>query len=329
MLREPEVLNLLGRQHWTATRTQLREMGLTPTGLRRALRNGTLERVAHQVVRLAAAPATFESRAMQLVLAGGTESYLSGPSAARLWGVRGTAEYPIEITIAHARNLTVPPWARLVRTSWLEPELHQRIRDDGLVLASPLRTLMRLAESGGSTPWAHTRFEKAAEDLWHRGLISPTSAAEFLAAVRRSGRGGVLVFENWLQRATLRTRPAQSNAEIAFAAALTAFGLPEPERQYPVEISPGLVVHLDLAYPEVKLAIEPGASWWHGGDERARADDRRDRALAELGWQTLRFDEVEQADLDRCARQVVRVHGRRRHEMAVARSTARSAPPAA
>lgn len=310
MWRDARVLELLGRQYWVATPRQLHQAGASEREIRRAVDHDVLERVTRGVVHLKAAPWTFESRAMLLCLAAGPDAYLSGTTAGALWMARGMRQLPVEITIRHARRLVVPDWATVVRSSWLEPEIHQRARADGLQVASPLRCLMRLAES------VHPlRFEKAAEDFWHRRLVSPEAAAVFLAAHRRSGRGGVAVFERWLERTSGRERAQQSGLEVELAAALVAFGLPEPQRQFPLQLRGRLTVHLDLAYPEVKLGIEPGASWWHGGDERARADHERDRLCGEVGWQNIRFDEVELRDLERCAMDVVRVFEARRRAL--------------
>jgi len=311
MLQHTEALHLLGRQHWVATRTQLIDSGVSERALTRAIRSGSLDRVARRVVRLAGAPDTFESRAMQLLLSCGEDSYLSGATAASLWGVRGAQREPVEITIAHARKLVVPAWARLVRSSWLDPELHRYERPDGLVVSTPVRTLMRLAELFGDTPLGTMRFEKAAEDLWLKGFVTPSDARAFLAANRRSGRGGVAVFDAWLERTAARDQASQSHLEVAFAAALRARGLPDPERQYPLRVRGGVVFHLDLAYPPARLAIEPGATWWHGGTSAQRRDQARDRRCAEVGWQVMRFDEVELRDLDACARQCATVHANR------------------
>ena len=52
-------------------------------------------------------------------------------------------------------------------------------------------------------------------------------------------------------------------------------GLPTPVRQLPLTLPSGEIIHLDLAWPDVRLAVEPGHSWWHGGDLRQRADQAR------------------------------------------------------
>jgi hypothetical protein len=48
-------------------------------------------------------------------------------------------------------------------------------------------------------------------------------------------------------------------------------------------------VHLDAAWPEVKLAVELDGAAFHGSREARERDLRRDAALAALGWVVLRF----------------------------------------
>jgi very-short-patch-repair endonuclease len=70
--------------------------------------------------------------------------------------------------------------------------------------------------------------------------------------------------------------------------ALHLGGLPAPAVQHPV-IARGARYHLDLAYPEVRLAIEyDGAE--HRTQRRARRDLIREAALTALGWHILRLD---------------------------------------
>ena len=138
------------------------------------------------------------------------------------------------------------------------------VRPDGLRVATPLRTLFRLA-------WVFNqhRFERAAEDAWHLGLVTPDAAADYLAAVRRSGRAGVIKFEHWLERMSFRKEPSQSGLEQDVIDAICRAGLPEPERQLPLILPSGEMIHVDAAWPAVRLGVEPGHSWWHGGDPPA------------------------------------------------------------
>jgi hypothetical protein len=78
--------------------------------------------------------------------------------------------------------------------------------------------------------------------------------------------------------------PMESRARMA----LHLGGLPPPAVQHPV-IARGVRYRLDLAYPEVLLAVEyDGAD--HRTQQRARRDLVREAALTALGWHILRFD---------------------------------------
>lgn len=81
---------------------------------------------------------------------------------------------------------------------------------------------------------------------------------------------------------------AESPMESRMRMALHLGGLPAPAVQHPV-IARGKRYYLDLAYPEIRLAIEyDGAE--HLTQQRARRDLLREAALTALGWHILRFD---------------------------------------
>ena len=110
----------------------------------------------------------------------------------------------IELTIPRARAASRCPRA----TGCVRDELDRRgprRRASGptaSAIASPLRMLFGLAEQ-----FNQHRFERAAEDVWHRGLVTPDQAGDYLAAIRRSGRTGVIRMETWLERTSFRTTP--------------------------------------------------------------------------------------------------------------------------
>ncbi len=156
------------------------------------------------------------------------------------------------------------------------------------------------------------RFERAAEDAWHRGLVSPSEMAVYVESVRRPGLQGVALLDTWLSNALPRSRPSQSGLEMDALKAIRSAGLPEPVRQQPLELLTGELIHLDFAWPDVTLAVEPGHSWWHGGDLRMSADYARDRACGELGWHVIRFDEEMRADLAAAGRQIRNTYETRR-----------------
>jgi very-short-patch-repair endonuclease len=63
--------------------------------------------------------------------------------------------------------------------------------------------------------------------------------------------------------------------------------LPEPIPQYPVELS-NVTVHIDFAYPELRLGIECDGYAWHMDREAFERDRQRDAELQLLGWKIIR-----------------------------------------
>jgi len=310
VLTSATALELLGRQYWVADVGQLAAAGLSPRTIARARRAGLLVGVLPHVVRLAGAEDTFHARAMAAQLHAGGPAFLSGPTAGRLLGLRGMPSTPVQITVPERRHLDGPPWLRHVRTSWIDPDVDMVERPDGLRVAHPLRMLFGLAGQ-----FSQRFLERAAEDAWHLGLVRPDDAVEYLAAVRRSGRGGVSRFEMWLERVEASRRPSQSGFELDVLDAIRRAGLPEPARQYELTLATGEAIHIDLAWPDVRLGVEPGHSWWHGGDLGQRRDQARDRGCDAVGWRVIRYDEEDRKDLVAIARELAVIHRERRRAL--------------
>lgn len=305
VLDRPEVIAVFARQHWVASVGQLAALGISRKVVHRARMKGVLASPLRSVVSLAQVELSFEGRAMAIQLAAGANGFISGMSAGVLHGLRGMPRQVIELTTREDHRVSLPTWGRLVKTSWVEAD-DVVLRPDGLRVASPLRTLFRLAGC-----FNQHRFERAAEDMWHRGLATPAQAARYLAVVRRQGRGGVARFEVWLDKALPRDRPAQSGLELDLLELIERAGLPTPARQHRLVLTSGETIHLDVAWPDVRLAIEPGHTWWHGGDVRMRNDSARDRACAEVGWHVVRYDETARDDPAATAKEVSALYRQR------------------
>jgi very-short-patch-repair endonuclease len=209
----------------------------------------------------------------------------------------------IHVTVPQAFGRVMPAWVDVHRTAWHDADTERR---DGFLIASPMRTLFGLAAA-----FNQHRFERAAEDAWHLGLVTPSTAAQYLQQHRCRGKDGVSKIERWLERTDGQTRPAQSNLERDLIRQLEVIGVRRPVRQHRLVLPSGETIHLDIAWPDIRLAVEPGASWFHGGDIAQRRDQDRDRACAEVGWMVVRFDETMRDDLHDAAGQVARVHARR------------------
>ena len=118
----------------------------------------------------------------------------------------------------------------------------------------------------------------------------------------------------------MRDRPAQSGFELDLLDMIEHAGLPTPARQHPLVLPSGETIHLDVAWPDVRLAIEPGHSWWHGGDLAQRRDQARDRACGAVGWMVVRFDEDARRDPVATAAELVAVYRRRLADSPASRS---------
>jgi very-short-patch-repair endonuclease len=309
MLR-PEVLQFLAAHHWVASVEQLRALGVTRGALEHARRTARVVSPAHGVVVLAGAQLSLEGRALLAQVAAGREAFVSGPTAGALHGLRGMPTGVVEISVKQYRHLEPAPGSRLFRTSSYVEVRDVTTRDDGMRVATPLRTLFGLAAQ-----FNQLRFERAAEDAWHKGLVDPAQAWAYLDDIRRSGRTGVRAMDRWLEKTAVRTRPAQSGLELDVIDLVARADLPEPQRQHPVQLSSGETIHLDVAWPAIRLAVEPGHSWWHGGDLGQRRDQARDRACVAVGWLVVRFDEDVRRDPDRAVRELRSIHRARSLEL--------------
>ncbi|MFI5046146.1 MAG: hypothetical protein ACHQIG_03705 [Acidimicrobiia bacterium] len=66
---------------------------------------------------------------------------------------------------------------------------------------------------------------------------------------------------------------------------LLAHGLPEPTRQYVIrDVTGAFVARVDLAYPELRIAIEYDSYQEHVGKQQLVRDSRRRNAITALGW---------------------------------------------
>ena len=201
----------------------------------------------------------------------------------------------IEYTVPPSFRRAAPDWMKLRVTEWYSAERDRHDRT-GVWTAVPNRMMFSLAGT-----FNQFRFDRAADDAWNLRLIHPADLADYLEQHRCKGKTGVLRIETWLERASHQGAPSQSYLERDLIDAIEARGLPTLQRQHPLHLQNGEVIRLDAAWPELQLALEPGASWWHP----AEADHARDQACHELGWVIMRFDEHLLADLARSVQSVV------------------------
>ena len=80
----------------------------------------------------------------------------------------------------------------------------------------------------------------------------------------------------------------ESDLESMLLRLIEAAGLPRPTLQHRVEVD-GRRYRLDMAYPDLRIAIEADGFAVHGGRQAFESDHERRTALTVAGWQVLEF----------------------------------------
>jgi Protein of unknown function (DUF559) len=191
-------------------------------------------------------------------------------------------------------DVSVPPRDRLRSTRRLR--IHRTRRPCGVIMTGGL---------------AATSVARAVVDSWgdaHRGRRSARSVDQARNALLRATRERTAtVAEIEAELAAVPRLPgltslrellgdaragSQSQLEILGLRALAAAGLPRPVLQYEIPLG-YCSLHVDAAWPEIRLAVEFDGAVYHSGPDDWQRDLRRDAALAALGWVVLRFSWVD------------------------------------
>jgi hypothetical protein len=211
-------------------------------------------------------------------------------------------------------DLTVPVAFRIRSSRWLR--VHRSSRPPVLTVARglPATDIARsLVDTWGEAHRGRAMrgFDGVARNAVLRATrerrATPSELeTELLAVPRLPGRAALVEL-----LAEVRAG-AQSHLEIlGVRALLVTPGLPRPQQQYRVVLPDG-PVHLDAAWPEVRLAVEFDGAAFHTDPVARQRDLRRDAALAALGWVVLRFTfEDVAARPGQCAAQILAVYRQR------------------
>jgi hypothetical protein len=201
---------------------------------------------------------------------------LAGYSAAELHGASCAPEgAPAEVILDEYRRRADP--MLVVHLDAVAPDEITFI--EGMRVTTPERTAADLAR------WAPSMAEAvvAVDALSFACRFTPEVIVELVAP---GSRGAARV----PRVVALADRKSQSPMESRIRVAIVLAGLPPPVSQYPVVLA-GREFALDLAYPDVQLAIE-----YNGADhlrpDRALRDLEREQLLVASGWRIIRFGAV-------------------------------------
>lgn len=253
------------------TADDLQRFGISKRQRRRLVESGFLIAVHRGVLRFASHPVTFEQRCLAALLFA-PDAVLSGPSAARVWGLRKVTTDDVHILARRTIHVT-------------DINAHQTdlLRDEDIVEYRGLRVL-RPARLVCDLAWHldDATLESVFEQMLDRRMLTVDTARRATRAFCARGRPGSVRLARVIESRAAWLRPADSDLELRLHRALAAAGL-EFERQVMVELDTGTVA-IDLADREIRFGIEVDHVTWHNGRLDVQRDKRRDRELTRRGW---------------------------------------------
>ncbi len=284
-LREAHAL--AARQHGVLTFAQATGTGLTVDRVRRLVDRGHWNRLGVGLFVAGGAPRTYEQEVMAACLA--TGGVASHGCAARLLGVGVPAFRDARVSVTACRG------AATTRARGLGAVVHTSRnlgpQDRGRVKGIPVTRGARLVVDLLGLVAVPVLFALADDVLWRlRDRSEIRRTWERAAGGRYRGRLDQVLLP-WVPG----PKPG-SPKEMSLCRMLLLHGLPRPARQHPLLI-PGREHprYLDLAYPDVRVAMEYDGRRDHG-PRHWDADAAREDELAAVGWVRLpagRFDLVE------------------------------------
>lgn len=267
-------------QHGLVTRGQALDAGFTARQVDLRISLGSLVVVRRGVLALVGTPPTWLQAVLAARLAAGDDVLVSHATAAR---VLGLAHVPDAATI----HLLTPGDARRSRLPGVTGHRSvlvvpaDRGRHSRIDVTSPARTLVDCAADLGAD-----RTGRALDDALRRELVSLEEFRATAARLVRPGRSGGRALRTVLSERLDGYDPGDSDLEVAAIRALVAAGLPCPVQQHPILVG-GRVLHVDLAYPDLRIAIELDGWEWHRHRSAFDRDRRRLSWLAAAGWTVL------------------------------------------
>jgi very-short-patch-repair endonuclease len=279
---------LARRQHGVAERSQLIALGLTRDAIEGRVKRGNPRSVHRGVYAVGHLGLTRYGRFIAAVLACGDGAALSHFSAAVVWGILEDRDQLIHVTAERQRRCR----GVIVHESPLQGE---RMRSEGIVVTTPARTLIDLADV------VHKRrtLERALDEADYLRL-------DWQTAQPQHGRRGAGLLSSVLAAHRPGTTRTLSELEERFLALCDHHGLRRPEVNRSIE---GYLC--DFVWDAERVIVETDGHAAHGTPRARERDAARDAALLVAGWRVLRVTWVRLAEEpERVAEQLKRLLAR-------------------
>lgn len=268
------------RQHGLVSAADVAAAGGRDHHIRSRLAAGRWATADHGVYRLMGVPTSARTRLLAPILSAGGLTMASHHAAAALHDVPGFGLGAPELSVP--RGLNVRRTGMRVHTS-TDLERCTRMVLDGIPTTDLARTILDLDRTVGDR-----RLLRAIEWARRQGRTDWTTLLTTLAHHARRGRPGVRRLRRVLAANAHRDEVTDSNLELFALVLIREHGLPEPVLHHRVFDRGRFVAEVDLAYPELKIAIELDGAV-HLEHEVHERDLPRQNDLVLAGWTVLRF----------------------------------------
>ena len=273
------------------THAALEAVGVSDDEARRLRKRGVLVSLGRGVDRLRDRPFDLDSRRQALLDLGGEGSVLGLRAAARLHECyRYRDSEAVEVLTTRGRDHRLP-FGRLIQTRRL-PASHVTVLD-GFPVTTLARTFFDLCgDPDGRMSVDHPAHEKLMLRVYNdavgrRGLTF-AQLATVLTQLARRGRPGTQLVRHILTTLGPGHEPTRSEAESLFMELVTAYELPEPEKQVVVAGAAGFIGTVDFLWRRAKVIVEID-SRWHDGPLDKQRDLDRDAQLRAAGYEVFRY----------------------------------------
>lgn len=287
MPRRPHVPHVrlnahLRRQRALLTVRQVQDAGVSPEQLKLLVKRGQYRRMRRGVVVLDGAPLSWEQTVHAAVMSAGPGVLVAGMTAARLLGCKVPDTDVIEI---------VAPRPRRVRLDGVRGHRSLHLFDDdrsvrhGIPCTSPARTLVDL-----SSRLDDRALSALADDLQRRGLLRLADLHRCGGRLRSAPGRSMARIHRLLEARWPGYDPGDSDLETRILRCLVSAGLPVPRQQHRMKVE-ARRRYFDLAWPELRLAVEVDSEHYHGQAGARREDRLKGNDAAKLGWTLVRVDD--------------------------------------
>lgn len=272
--------SLAARQHGTASRHQLRALGMSDSAISRAAAIGRLHPIFRGVYAIGHPTVGERGRLRAATLACGAGAVISHRSAGALLGLLDKGPVVIDVIADGDRGRHIDG-IRFYRVR--PPRRDEAGTVAGIPCTGPTRTLVDLAGTVGD--WTlRSCFERAAQKQY---LDVPAIEAS-MDPGRLGNRSLRRLIDEWRGAAPIAKKGRlKSPLEAKVLPLVLARNFPTPLLNAPVEIANGLI-EVDFLWPHHRFALEADSRDFHATPIAFERDRWRDRELLRAGYATLR-----------------------------------------